>query len=175
MFNNLGMDQLINEPTHKLGNILDLLLTDDPRLISNVNVNGSWNLCKSDHFPITFHVNLRAKKRQQAERKVNNFKCANWDSINLHLSLTNWDNLLSDNDIEACWSNFKTALFSIIDVNIPKLTLRNNNQPPWFDSGTFNLCREKKWFRSKYKGSGIPEHHLKYVERHQAFKKLSEQ
>ena len=52
---NLGMDQLINEPTHKFGNFLDLLLTDDPRLISNVNVNGSWNLCKSEeHFRVIY-------------------------------------------------------------------------------------------------------------------------
>ena len=175
MFNNLGMDQLINEPTHKLGNTLDLLLTDDPSLISNINVNGSWHLCKSDHFPLNFHVNLRAKKRKQDKRKVYNFKRAKWDNINLQLSQYNWNNLLSDNDIEACWANFKQVLFSVIDSNIPKITLRNNNQPPWFDSETFNLCREKEWFRSKYKDSSNPEHHLKFVERRRAFKKLSQQ
>ena len=176
LFHNLGMDQIINEPTHKLGNTLDLILTDDPRLISGVNVNSGWNLCKSDHFPITFHVNLRAKRRKQANRRVYNFKQAKWDNINLKLSQTDWNNILSDNDndIEVCWSNFKASLFSIIDANIPKITLRNNVQPPWFDSEIFNLCREKEWFRSKSKGSSNPNYHLKFVEKRRAFKKLSE-
>ena len=76
----ITIDQLINEPTHKLGNTLHLLLTDDPRLISNVNVNDCWSLCKSDHFPITFNVNLRAKKIQHSyNRKVYNCKHAKWD------------------------------------------------------------------------------------------------
>ena len=27
---------------------------------------------------------------------------------------------------------------------IPKMKIVNANQPPWFDSETFNLCREKE-------------------------------
>ena len=175
MFCNLGLDQLITEPTHIKGNTLDLLLTDNPRLISNVKVNDGWQLTKSDHFPIKFDVNLRAKKRVQEKRDIYNYKHADWDKINTELSQINWEHHLSCNDVEVGWANFKSILFSITDRHIPKIKLKNVDQPPWFDSETFNLCREKEKFRSKYKESSNPEHYLKFSECRRAFKNLAQQ
>ena len=37
LFNNLGLSQLISPPTHNKGNILDLILTNSPRIIQNIN------------------------------------------------------------------------------------------------------------------------------------------
>ena len=71
MFNNLGLDQLVNEPTHILGNLLDLLLTDNPGLISDLKVNEGWHLTKSDHFPFSFNVNLKANKIYTPGKKRN--------------------------------------------------------------------------------------------------------
>ena len=173
MFFNLGMEQLIDKPTHIKGNILDLLLTDNSGLISNLNVNKGWHITKSDHFPITFEVNLRAKAKPRAKRVIYNFKRANWDCINHDISHTNWEQILNYDDIESSWSHFKSALFSITDKYIPKIKLKNANQPPWFDSETFNLCREKERMRAKAKSN--PEQYIKYSEKRKAFKNLSEQ
>ena len=47
-FSNLGMTQLINEPTHKFGNILDVLLTNSAQSITNLCVLDKDLLVSSD-------------------------------------------------------------------------------------------------------------------------------
>ena len=38
LFNNLGLTQLINSPTHRHGNILDILLTDSSNMIEDLAI-----------------------------------------------------------------------------------------------------------------------------------------
>ena len=176
MFSNLGLAQLIDKPTHIAGNILDLLLTDNESVIANLKVNEGWHLCKSNHFPITFHIKFRADKKKAIKREIYNFKHAEWDLINSELSKVDWAHLLHlNNSMETSWQNFKTHFFSIINKHIPRIKISNSYQPPWFDSETFNLCREKEWYRSRYKSSSSPEHYTKFSECRKAFKKLTEQ
>ena len=176
MFSNFGLAQLIDKPTHNAGNILDLLLTDNPCLVANIKVDSGWHICKSNHFPITFNVKLRADKRKIPKREIYNFKKANWDAVNDQLTNINWaSELCRDNNIELSWHRFKEIFFSIIDKHIPKIKISNTSQPPWFDSETFQLCREKESFRAKCKGpNSTPEDYAKFSERRRAFKNLVE-
>ena len=69
MFSNLGLAQVIEEPTHIAGKILDLvLLTDTTNSVCKVN--SGWKICKSNHFPITFNIKLRANKKKFAKREI---------------------------------------------------------------------------------------------------------
>ena len=67
MFENNCLTQLIKQPTHYLGNLLDILLTDKPNIISNLNIGDHKEDVSSDHFPISFNVlaPLVAKKVKQ--------------------------------------------------------------------------------------------------------------
>ena len=56
IFENNCLTQLIKQPTHYLGNLLDILLTDKPSIISNLNIGDHKEDVSSDHFPISFHV-----------------------------------------------------------------------------------------------------------------------
>ena len=56
MFENNCLTQLIKQPTHYLSNLLDILLTDKPNIISNLNIGDHQEDVSSDHFPISFHV-----------------------------------------------------------------------------------------------------------------------
>ena len=56
----LGHVQVITEPTHISGNVLDLLFTNVPDLVGNVNILEHNEVCLSDHFGITFEVKLNA-------------------------------------------------------------------------------------------------------------------
>ena len=94
MFSNLGLAQIIDKPTHIAGNILDLVLTDNICAVGNVNVNSGGSICKSNHFPITFNIKLRADKKQSSKREIYNFKRANWDLINEKLIEINWEHIL---------------------------------------------------------------------------------
>ena len=85
-------------------------MTDNSRFLDNVKVNDDWHLCKSDHYPVTFNVKFKAKRRQVVKREIYNFKRASWDSINNDLRQINWDRLLLFNDdIEFSWNRFNVT------------------------------------------------------------------
>ena len=148
-----------------------MLLTDNPRFLSNVKVNDDWHLCKSDHFPVTFNVKFKVKRRKEVKREIYNFKRADWHSINNDLRQINWDRvLLFNDDIEFCWHRFKTSLFIVTDRHIPKIKIGNSDQPPWFDSETYAACREKEFFRDRYNLTKSTEHYAKFSERRRAYK-----
>ena len=71
--------QRINVPTHYRGNTLDLLLTQSSRFVDNVTVHKDSVLCKSDHYLITFDINLKCKRSKIPKRKYYNFKKADWE------------------------------------------------------------------------------------------------
>ena len=48
---------MINDPTHKNGNILDLLFINVPDLVSDIRVLKKDMACVSDHFGIQFNLN----------------------------------------------------------------------------------------------------------------------
>lgn len=51
----LNLIQLVNVPTHSLGNTLDLVFSNHPDLISNLSVGPTCGNI-SDHYLITFHL-----------------------------------------------------------------------------------------------------------------------
>ena len=51
-FFKFNMHQIIKDPTHEKGNILDIIATNNPQAISNVHIEST---CRSDHYLISFH------------------------------------------------------------------------------------------------------------------------
>ena len=151
LFDNLGLSQRITEPTHYLGNILDVLLTNSPQTVSEINVAGKDSVCASDHLPITCKIRANVRRKQANKRTIYNFKKADWSSLNQELAETPWYSLLSHEDVNVCWDNFKTSLESSCDKHIPRIIARDGFKPPWFDSEVFELCREKERIRIKIK------------------------
>ena len=76
-FNNLSLEQLIENPTNKKGNILDILATDCPQRISNLVVLSNRQICSSDHFPIEFKISLHALRNKTIKHSIYSFKKAN--------------------------------------------------------------------------------------------------
>ena len=151
LFNDLGLVQTIQEPTHQHGNILDVLLTNSPQSLSNIIVGDENSVCKSDHFPINFNILANVRRKRPVKREIYNFKKADWAKLNLELSNIPWHSLLSDCSIEVCWQNFKTIFHQACDNHIPKINVRDGFKPPWFDSEVFESCREKERLRIKLK------------------------
>ena len=57
---NLNLIQLVNSPTHKMGNTLDLVFSNQPDLVSLLKLDSSC-VGSSDHFLITFHVPFQSR------------------------------------------------------------------------------------------------------------------
>ena len=123
-FSELGLHQCVMEPTHVKGRTLDIVLTNFSTLVSEVKVDTFENICKSDHFPVTFKVNVSTKNKKTSKRKIYNFKKACWDRLNDDLGRVPWDGLIDRTDPEVAWKNFKTVLFALVDKHIPKITIK---------------------------------------------------
>ena len=52
------LSQVVHSPTHLKGNILDLVLTNSDKLISNVEVIPPYHSLSSDHYIISFQLSL---------------------------------------------------------------------------------------------------------------------
>ena len=173
-FSNFELEQLINEPTHIRGNLLDLLLTDKSSLISGITVSDTILPCKSDHFCLTFCIKSKFRRMKTPKRDVYNYKRADWTAINLGLNAIDWENELNGN-IHDSWCSFKNILFSLLDKHIPKIKIGGISQPSWFDAETHHLCREKERLHEKYKGTEDPELRLnRYLKLSMARKKFKE-
>ena len=99
--------------------------------------------CISDHYAITFSITEKVKRKQQVKRLCYNYKRANWKNLNEELELINWEIFLDHHEPEIAWQNFKKILFNKVDNHIPKFFIKNEHQPPWFDSECFTKCKEK--------------------------------
>ena len=90
-YTDYGFNQLISEPTRN-DNILDLLLTNDPLLISDYSIDVPF--CKSDHESINWVVILdicHTERPQVSETiPIYNWSLACWDSFASYLNYINW-------------------------------------------------------------------------------------
>ena len=173
-FSNFGLEQLINEPTHKLGNTLDLVLTDKSGLIANRSVSDCKLPCKSDHFCVSFSIQCSFKRIKIPKREVYNYKRANWEALNFDLNSVDWDSQLQGNIYEA-WHSFKETLFTLMDKHIPKIKIGGFCQPSWFDAETHQLNRKKERLHRNYKGTDDQDLRLsRYLKFSMARKKFKE-
>ena len=163
LFDDLSFTQVIKERTHSKGNMLDILLSTQPETITNLKVHDNMYLCKADHCPITFTVKSNFKYRNATKRTIYNFSKADWASINEGLLRVNWSSKLSKTKgVEQCWKIFKDILFEHANKYIPKIVIKNDFQPPWFDSEVFSLCRKKQRLHAKYKSTDSDEAYVKF-------------
>ena len=171
LFGDLGLGQMICQPTHQGGRILDLLLTTRESMISEISVASQHSLCHSDHFAISFRINSKVE-RVVHKRKTLNFKKANWEGLNKALNSVKWKNLIGNDESETAWKKFKLVLSSLIDKFIPSVVVKDNNHPPWYDKETFNMHQKKTRLRQKYKESESQDDYERYSECRKQFKIL---
>ena len=160
----LGHSQLISEPTHKSGNILDLLFTNIPNQIKDIHVMDKDKFCRSDHFGIEFCVDIAFKYKPIPKRKIFNYNKADYQSLNNDIRSVNWDHVFSCNDPCIAWDRFKKILADFCNKRIPKRTIRSQFQPPWYDTECDQIRRKKEKLRLKAKGSGLEKDYERFRE-----------
>ena len=118
MFEENCLSQILRSPTHYRGNVLDLLLTDDPYIVKDICIADHYEYIKSDHFAIRFNLDIKGavKRLKHPKRSVRNYKKADWLAINNDLSRINWRHYIDYTDIKTAWCNFKSILNNIIII-----------------------------------------------------------
>ena len=129
-----NLDQLIMEPTHKRGNLLDVILTNT-NCIDNISVRTTPPFgLSSDHYLINFSLNFTHEVESFSHpcQSVLDFSHADWDGILTFLETHDFTSYFDSTDVEALWFYLKNLLQQALDHYVPKVTLRSHQQPKWF-------------------------------------------
>ena len=128
----LNLIQLVHEPTHNKGNIIDLVLTNSPDKINNLNVDLSVSqFTTSDHFLISFDFFCRNTQsvHYKAAKKFN-YSQANFFDIECHFLDCNFKFISSTISINNAWFFLKDSLLHTCDMFIPTCSLHSKKTPP---------------------------------------------
>ena len=102
------LTQLTDKPTRK-ENILDLILTTNPDIISNLEIHPGM----SDHCAVTCDVNLSVKRQKKPDCYVYQYKKGDIEGVKKDMAEFR-DKLLSENlynrSVDENWTQFKTTL-----------------------------------------------------------------
>ena len=133
---NLNLTQLIDQPTHTAGNILDLVLTNIPDSIFNIQIHDNPPLLiPSDHYIITFDIsNGSVPCKINESYNTLNFSKGDYESLCYFLGTVDLSPCYQSEDIEFIWSYLSTIIKDAINRFVPVVSVCHNKQPAWFNS-----------------------------------------
>ena len=120
-------------------------------VIEGVSILGHKEACSSDHFGVNLKIKLNVSLRKTVKRKNFNYAKADWRSLNFDLSRIDWHSYIGMHDLHESWQIFKIIIDKLCERHISKKTLKNQFQPPWYDSDCDKILREKEKWRKKIK------------------------
>jgi len=141
----IGLDQLINLPTHIKGNTMDLLLTNMEDSIDSIRVHSNPLILPSDHYSITFNLSLCKSPVNQAVYYSYNYFKGNFQGLYDYLSHLNLSNCFLLENIELIWEILELAISNAMRLFIPLTKIHYNHQPSWFNA---NIRHYIKWLRT---------------------------
>ena len=149
----LNLSQLIHHPTHIKGNILDLVLTNDYTLISDVKVDCNRKLVlSSDYFPIYFSIISQNVKHVSPKQNLSYiFKKGNLNGLCDFFLDCNFDFCYTSTNINLIWSELKQIITSAFANFIPVWRNSPHNAPKWFNSNARHNLNCINSLRRKYK------------------------
>uniref|UniRef100_A0A8C5PPB0 Reverse transcriptase domain-containing protein n=1 Tax=Leptobrachium leishanense TaxID=445787 RepID=A0A8C5PPB0_9ANUR len=142
ILNDTFMSQLVETPTRE-DNCLDLVITNNVDLFSNINVKEQ--LGNSDHNMVTFEINSK-KHIHKGHAKIYNFKKANFIKIKEALNVIDWQKLFHGKNTEDKWNIFKLTLEKYTSQYIPLVNKykRNRLKPMWLSRKVTKEMKNKK-------------------------------
>jgi hypothetical protein len=150
-----GFTQLVQEPTRKQGeteNILDLVLTNNDKIISNVQILPGI----SDHDMVFFYVNLACSKKRRIKCKIYMRKKADTTRIQEELQdlVNTFNERMIHESVEAKWNMSQEKITEIMDTCIPHKFASTRHNLPWFGRTLRRQTGKKQKLCNKAKKSG---------------------
>ena len=148
-------------------NILDLIITNEPDSIANVEVIQQMPF-PSDHFPVSFDFTTHLPGLQKKPRTVYNLKNVDFVALKHSLAQAQLSDIIDEHStIEVAYTDWINKLMEIIDSHIPKTKLRDINTPPWINGPVMHLVRKKNEARKK----AITTNSTYYREKYQSLRR----
>ena len=131
----LNLTQLITSPTHIVGNVLDVILTNCD-YYQNIEIQSTLPRgLSSDHYIINFYLQSPVQYHYMAadsSKCIYNYSRANWEEMNHFLHSYNFNHCLNSDDTEFIWAQLKSAIHTALNLFVPILPAKSTNQPKWF-------------------------------------------
>ena len=156
--------QYVEQPTHKMGNILDLVLSNDTDLVKDLSIDSSQNHSPlSDHFKISFKVPTASPppSGNTQSRYAMNYSKADWMGLTSYLLDYDFSHFYSINDIDTLWSLLKQVLLDSAQLFVPKFKVKATQNPKWFNSEIRHELNCIHSLRRAYRKSPSPANSLK--------------
>ena len=156
LMDSYSLEQINSVPSNVHGSVLDLVFTNSSELYSSVcayeSVKDSEPIINTDHTILTFDVTIYPKRNKLGNRTVFNYKKANYAMIADRLEEQDLCDVVRNcNDINQAWNKWLLSVNKVIADLVPKVSVRNNNFPPWCDAEAIHFIKKKQklWRRAK--------------------------
>jgi exonuclease III len=143
VMSSFGLTQINKNPSRtQSNNILDLIFSNFPDKLSRVYSNIFHYT--SDHFLLQFDVNITINTVISPSRTVYNLKRANMHQLKTDIDQCNLtDKISNESNINNKLSSWSTTLKDLINLHVPKITLKNAHTAPWIDAQVIKGIRKK--------------------------------
>ncbi|XP_018497187.1 uncharacterized protein LOC108865037 [Galendromus occidentalis] len=121
-----GLSQVVSAPTHRSGNIIDLVLTNDEDILGDIAVLPAP--IKSDHYLLSFKLTLTTSNASSLRQSFD-FKKGDYDAITDHLLAVPWPGVADSvhGDVDALYDFLVRLLCDLRDAFIPRRTSSRPN------------------------------------------------
>ena len=128
LFHN-SLFQLINEPTHIHGNILDLLLTNIDDSINSLEIHPT-PLLSSDHFYITFSVAVNCNASNKSSTYYSfNYSSGDYVGLSDYLMHIDFTSCYLSHSVDNIWYSFENIVVNAMNFSfLSKSTIQFNIQ-----------------------------------------------
>ena len=149
---------MVKKPTRGK-NILDLIITSNPNIVSNETHTSSPS---HDHDAVFFEMDIRPKHDLKPDYFTYLFSKADMENLELEINLFTHEfctsRHLADYSIDENWDYFKTNLLKFIENNVPLKRVKSKRKLPWITTELKRKIRKRERLYKKAKISKLASH-----------------
>ncbi len=143
----MGFEQIVKEPTRVTdhsANVLDVVLVNFPEHVQSVVLEDGIG----DHKAVLAQFNFTSLLSKSIPRTIFAFGRTNIDAFRNELD-SNFNDFMQYSSTQSAndsWNKFKEIIHRARDLAVPKLQLKDNFDPPWYNRNIIylkNKCRKE--------------------------------
>ena len=144
------LHQMVDFPTHVRGNILDLVIVNNPADV--INLEDVGNISNSDHSTLIIEIMFN-NDCCYSNQEVSDWSKANYPGLEQYLKDIDWSSTFSSLNTQQCWNFFKETISQGVELFVPKVRRIDKNKPIWMTKNVLKLIRRKLQLWKAYKNN----------------------
>ena len=158
------LKQMVTEPTHFHSggsSMIDLVFASKPTSIQTCTtmppVGTSHHSSYHSSLLVTMNMRLNSLfSRKPHTRRIWHYRDADFEMANDLLDNTPWASLLSSEDVNTSWINWKSSFLKIMSLCVPSKTISLKKRPPWLSKKLLVEMKKRNALYRKAKRTAKP-------------------